>query len=220
VAEGPTPLRAELPPATYEVVLNASGHLPWKGLAAVRADETLEYRAVPERSPPPTGDITVTANVSGAVIELDGKGAGFTPGVLRDLEVGRHRIALNSEGVLPWTGEVDVQPNERAWVTVNLDRPATTVRSPVTWVVGGIGAFSLVSGGVMAGLAAHQRSQFDQVAEQNKADARDLGRTYDLAADILLGTGIVALGASVYLYFNTATRQGGQSAATLARGKR
>ncbi len=220
VAAGPAPLRRELPPGSYQLVLNAPGHLPWQGLAEVRADETVEYRANPDRSPPPTGDVTVTANVSGAMIELDGKGAGFTPGVLRELEVGRHRIAITNEGLLPWTGEVQVEPNERAWVTVNLDRSATTVHSPATWVAGGIGIFSLVAGGVMAGLAANQHSRFEHAAPQDRADARDLGRTYNVAADVLFGTGIVALAASVGLYFGTAHRQGGESTATVARDKR
>jgi hypothetical protein len=220
-ATGSAPLRATVPPGAYEVALDAPGHAPWRGLAMVRADETAEATAAPAALPRTTGDLTVTSNVPGALVRLDGQPAGFSPVVLPSLSTGRHAIAVESAGRIPWSGDLSVAPNQRTWITATLEEPPQTSRSPVTWFVGGAGAVSLVGAGVVAAFAASAHSDFERAADDPTRYAmRDRGQTLNTAADTLAAVGLAALATSAILYFATASTTGRPSAATTTRSER
>ncbi len=220
VASGPAPLRAELPPGPYEIEVTAVGRQPWRGVAQVVADEVVRRQAVPLPSPDALGDLAVTSNVPGATIVLDGRPAGFSPVVLTGLMPGEHRLHVASEDLVGWTGPVAVHAGERTWVTVSLDEPASTVRSPLTWAFGGIAVATGVAGAAMAGVAASRHAEFDDAAEEDRAALRAAGRTANVTADVLLGVGVASLATAVTLYVRTARSRGGRSEATFARDAR
>lgn len=220
VASGPTPLRAELPPGSYEIEVTAAGRQPWRGVAQVVADEVVRRQAVPLPSPDAFGDLAVSSNVPGATIELDGRPAGFSPVVLTGLMPGEHQLHVASEDVVPWSGPVAVHAGERTWVTVSLDEPASTVRSPFTWAFGGIALATGFAGAAMAVVAASRHAEFDDAAEDQRAALRAAGRSANLTADVLLGVGAVSLATALTLYVRTARPRGGRSEATVARDAR
>jgi len=221
VAEGATPLEARIAPGPYEIRVFADGHTPWRGLSAVKADQTAKVAAAPEPLPAPTGEVTITSNVSGAVVQLDGKPAAFSPTVLPSLPVGMHDFTVESPGRLPWTGPVEVKPNDRTWVTVSLEEPAETTRSPFTWVMGGLGAAALMGAGITGGVALATHDDFEAAAnDTDRAELRDRGQALNTTADVLLVTGIASLAAGVILYFATETTSGQPSSASITSGER
>jgi len=206
VASGALPLRVELPPSSYEVRVDCRGFETWTGLARVRERTTTQVTATPVALPMVTGELTVTSNVPGAIIEVDGRPAGFAPSVLDGLRPGPHRLRVRQEGLVEWSGPVEVRADQRTWLTVTLEEPAQRERSPWTYVVGGLGAASTVTAVVLAVLASSAHSDFEAQrgnAPADALDARDRGLSLATAADVLGITGLVSLGASVLLWFLT-----------------
>jgi len=186
-------------------------------MAVVQEGATAIVKPTPEELPAPTGEITVTSNIAGAVVELDGQPAGFTPLVLSELGTREHDLAIRADGTLPWRGPVEVRPDERAWVTATLEPPARTVRSPATWVFGGVGLASLATSGVLGFFAASAHADYE---ETRSAGDRELGLGLNRAGDVALVTGLLATGAATALFFVTAREEGHPSRATIARGER
>ncbi len=224
VASGPAPLKVKLPPGSYEVRATADEHSPWTALAVVFADQTSTYSALLPELPSARGELTVTSNVRNAIIKLNGEVAGFAPAVLDDLRPGKHRISVTRQNLLPWEGSVLVKQNERAWLTVSLEEPAQTVRSPWTWISGGVGGAALLTGGVLGTLALLERQSVDELnrpgSEVERADAKRRGVTLATSADVAFATGVVSLGVAAALYFMTEEQVGKPSSATTARGER
>src|SRR5690606_17048301 len=122
----------------------------------LRADEVREEAVLLEALPPPTGDLTVTANVAEAVVSLDGEPLGLAPFVLPDLSVGTHRLTLEAPERQPWTEDVEVRADERTWLTVELAH-VPEGRSPMTWALGGVSVAAL-GGSVALGVVARRRA--------------------------------------------------------------
>lgn len=222
VQSGALPFSGELAPGTYELSVTARGHLPWSGVVSIEADKAVEVVAVPQLAPARTGDITVTSNVPGAVVELNGQPVGFAPTVLSGIPVGKQRMRLRAPSMLSWSGDVAVGPEERSWLTVSLEKQASTQRSSVSWIIGGIGAGTLAVGGIFAGLAAQAHSDFEDAegTDRDRTVLRDRGMTLNAIATATLITGAVALATGVVLYFATAKTSDARSTASLARSKR
>ena len=229
VAEGDTPLRAEVAPGDYVVEVRAGGHRAWSGLARVVARATASVDAAPVPLPVATSELTVTSSAAGALIEVDGVEAGFAPAVLGDVEAGEHRVRVSHPGLAPWEGAVVLDADARSWLTVSLAPPAETTRSPITWVLGGVGIAALAGGGVLAGLAfdAHQRfggldamARGGELPVSSPFDVRGQGLAYSTAADVLFASGIVLLVGAVVLYFATETTEARASEASFAGGDR
>ncbi len=216
VAEGATPLATSLPPGTYRISVTASGHLPWHDVASVGADRAVEVEALPLQSPKPSSDITVTSNVPGALVELDGQPIGFTPTVLAGVPIGPHRLTTKAGRLLPWSGAVQVDAGRRAWVTVTLEQPAQVRRSLATWVVGGLGLATLGASGVLGVLAAQAHSDFEsQSPNVDRSALRERGVALNTATDVLLVSSLIALGTAGVLYFTTSETRGRASSASV-----
>lgn len=225
--EGRLPSQADLAPGDYVLEVNAEGHEPWRGLVRVEADRTVQLEARPSPLPPPTGALTVTSGTSGAVVELDGEAVGFTPVVLPDLTLGRHRVRVRHPGLQPWAGDVETVADERAWLTVTLEPEAQVQRSPLTWGVGILGAALAVGGIVTGGVALDVRSQYDALRMQSDSAVaaelvalRERGSALNVATDVLLLSGVVALAAAVVLYFATEYVEHRRSRGSVTRGER
>lgn len=220
-AEGPTPLEVSLAPGRYQVEVVASGSQPWRGLATVVADEVTVTEAAPVPLPAPTADLTITANVAGAVVELDGEAAGFTPTILSEVATGTHTLVLRHPGLQPLTHTVELGADERGWLTATLERPPEVTRSPATWALGGLGAAGLVAGAGIAGWSYRVRQDYDQAGEgEDLGPLRDQGERLNLAADVLLATGVVSLVVGVILYFTSERTVDRESGAVFSREDR
>ncbi|MCB9593445.1 MAG: PEGA domain-containing protein [Sandaracinaceae bacterium] len=219
VDAGVLPAELRAPPGRVEVEVVAEGYRTYRGFVQVVADERAELLAEPERLPLPTGDVTVTANVAEAVIELDGEPVGLAPLVLTDLSVAARTVRVSAPGHLAWSGELEVEADTRGWLTVQL-APLPTGPSPFTWVVGGAGVASLVAWAITAGLAADRAAEFDarwnHPGGGSVVDLRDEATGLALASDVTLGVALVGLGAAVALYFVTddSAREGSNASFT------
>jgi hypothetical protein len=190
-------------------------------LARVEADARAEIAAAPQPAPAKTGDITVTSNMPGALIEVDGEPAGFSPAVLSNLRVGSHDLKVRTPARLPWQGKVTVNPDQRAWLTVSLQEPPVVRRSVATWIVGGAGAAALITSGILLAFAVQAHDDFENApAGTNRAVLRERGLALNTATGVALLTTGIAAGATLALYLGTGERRGERSSASLTQGKR
>lgn len=119
----PLPLlqgKAEVAAGAHLLTLSAPGHLGEQIAIEVPADgiAPIKFRLLP--IPPPSGALVVRANLDGALVRIDGRPAGFTPGVIDNLPVGNHRVEITAEGREPVVQELQVQQDERRFVEVKL----------------------------------------------------------------------------------------------------
>lgn len=223
LAEGALPLEAEVPPGRVEVEVHAEGYRRYRGFVAVVADERAELVADPERLPQPTGDLTVTASVGDAVVEVDGAPLGLTPLVLAELPIGTHDVRVSAPGRVPWSGRLDLEADTRAWLTVQL-AAVPEGRSPLTWVAGGLGLASLIASGVLGALALDRsdafRARWNEPGGGSVLALRDEASDLALAADVALGAGLTALAVAVVLFFVTDDGGDARSDATTTRRQR
>lgn len=233
VAEGSLPLEVALPPGRVEVEVTSEAHRPFRDFATVLADEHVELRAQPEPLPQPTGDVTVTANVRDAVVELDGAPVGLAPLVLTDVPVGTQAVRVQAPGHVPWSGRLEIEASTRTWLTVLLE-PEPTGRTPWTWVVGGLGLAGLVAGAVLGGLAVEQtdrfRSAWNDVTWGSNVPTGEMVPTplalraqaldFATASDVALVAGGTALALGVFLFFETDDSGRAASSATTTRRPR
>jgi hypothetical protein len=221
-AEGPAPLVARVPPGRYDLEVTAAGYHAHRRLMHVAPDDTTEVRVRLDRLPPPTGSLTVTANVSQAVVEIDGEPAGFTPLSVANLSTEAQRLRVTAPGRIAWEGDVELRTGRQTWVRLELAEEPHG-RSPLTWVFGGMGATMLATGITTGGFALARHSDFQ--AAQGTVGAGDLrgdrqrGRALNVATDILLVTGLVSLAVGVILYFTTDDRTERKSRAVISGGR-
>lgn len=221
VSQGDAPLQLSLPPGTYQINVSSDGHLPWAGVAYVEANKTADVSAAPLPAPAATGNITVTSNVPGALIELNGEPAGFSPTVLSNLKVGTHQMRVQSAALLPWSGKVAVAAEDRSWLTVSLEEPPQKQLSTATWVTGGVAAVGLVCGGILSFLAWQTHADFRDAPQGTDRTAfLERGEALNTAADVAWITTGLAAGAALALYFTTNEVGGRPSGASLTRTTR
>jgi hypothetical protein len=226
--DGPTlttaraPAELPLPPGLVGVEVRAEGQRPFTTVSRIGAEATTTLEPALEPLPAPSGDLTVTASASGALVELDGEAAAFAPAVLPSVPAGVHRLRVTHPGLSPWEGEVTVGAGTRGWLTVTLEEPVRTERSDATWVLGGLGLAAAAAGSVLYGLAWDASSQARQAASEMRAAAdltRD-GRTYAITGDVLVIGGAAALVTGVILYFATEHTDARESRATYGETER
>jgi len=209
VVQGPTPFAEPLAPGIYVIEVTADGYRPERSVLEVRADETTERKFELNALPTKRGEVTLVANITGALVEIDGDAAGFIPYVART-EVGTRELQISAEGYQPWQGTVEVSDEGRGYVAATLRPPPTTQRSVATWVLGGIGLAALGAASVTGILALDSKSDFDARFDAGNPDGRDLraladqGQTLAGVTDALLIAGGVSLVASTILFFTTA----------------
>ena len=215
VHEGQTPLDQPVPPGTYRVVATA-GDERWSEPVVVRADTTTEATATLSG---PTGEVTVTANVTGALVSLDGRDSGFTPQVLPGVPVGAHELRITADGMSPYVGEVEVNEDDQLWVTLELE-PATSFQiSPATWVIGGVTLAIAAAAGITTGFAADAHARFDsaRMMGQPVLGLADESTNLNLAADVLWLTAGVAAITTIVLALTTTESGSRPSRATFSR---
>ena len=88
------PCDLELAPGRHTLIVSAEGHRVARRDVTVVAQERSTARVELAAQ---TGSVVVNADERGALVEVDGRSAGFTPAVL-DLPVGERRVRVSLEG--------------------------------------------------------------------------------------------------------------------------
>jgi hypothetical protein len=171
-----------------------------------------------------------------ASISLDGVTLGAASiGSELSVNPGPHTIEAQARGYRPFSRTVDLGERDRKELDVTLQivapaapsaepratatpppvagpvprqpSPRSTLSDYVPFVLGGMGAASLITSGVFFGLRAGAMSTLDAncptrtTCPPEMRGTYDRGRTYTLVADVTLGAGVVAIGTAAALFF-------------------
>lgn len=107
-------------PGRHVIWVTAPGYVSQNLPVEVPAEKSVPVRAALVSRPPPTGALVAKANVDGALIVIDGRESGFTPGVVEGVVAGEHQVSIVAEGRETFTREVAIKANERAFVDAHL----------------------------------------------------------------------------------------------------
>ena len=112
--------RARVPAGRHVLYVSAPGHAAQQLAVEVPAEASTRVSFKLLALPSPSGTLIVRANVDGALIRVDGKEMGFTPGVIDNLPAGSHQIEVLADGREPAAERLEVEPNVRRPVDVKL----------------------------------------------------------------------------------------------------
>jgi len=181
-----TPAEVSLPTGDVELYLTLEGHQPAQATVTVEAERPAEVSLALEPLPPPTGRVTVTGSHAGALVELDGRQAGFTPIVLEDVAVGAHELKVSMAAQRPWTGAIEVREETPLWATVTLmPEEQETGRGPWPWALAATSGVALLGGAVFAALALSKQAEYEEAPTHGLADD---GERLTLTADLMFVT--------------------------------
>lgn len=116
-ALGRVPATIEAVPGPHTVIVSAPGHQTQRMPVVVRAKKTTRVEV---SLPLETGTVVVDAEERGALIEIDGEAAGFTPAVLASVPSGEHTVRISRGGFRPYEERIAVLPNRRTTVNARL----------------------------------------------------------------------------------------------------
>src|SRR3989440_309055 len=119
--------RARVPAGRHVLYVSAPGHAAQQLAVEVPAEASTRVSFKLLALPSPSGTLIVRANVDGALIRVDGKEMGFTPGVIDNLPAGSHQIEVLADGREPAAERLEVEPNVRRPVDVKLRYAVTRV---------------------------------------------------------------------------------------------
>jgi hypothetical protein len=184
---GTTPFEASLPPGRHTITAKAEGYWTGRVRLVVHRDRHKELTIELRPLPPPKSTLTVLCNVTGAVVELDGRFGGLAPLVRRDLAPGEHVISVSHKGYLAWKRTVRLEADEETTVSVQLARvPKRMRRGALPWVMLGATGVSLVAATVLVGLAHKNHQDYMRDPAPTYADLQK-GERLNISADVLLG---------------------------------
>lgn len=105
------PCTLQLPPGPHVVYVGRDGHQTVSRRLTIKKGEDLVIRP---NLVTQTGSLLVTADEPGALVELDGQAAGFTPALIPTVPVGRHRVRVTLRGFKVHEQDVLVEPGRQA----------------------------------------------------------------------------------------------------------
>ena len=104
-----SPCTVDLPPGPHVLFLTKPGYATVPRQVAVVAGKTTSVKASATAL---TGSVLVAADEPGALVEIDGRPRGFTPGVIAGIPVGRRVVRVSLRGYQPLTREIEVVVNQ------------------------------------------------------------------------------------------------------------
>src|SRR5438132_6509812 len=119
--------RAHVLPGRHILYISAPGHAAQQLAVEVPAGTAAKVSFKLVELPPPSGTLIVRANLDGALVRVDGKEAGFTPGVIDNVGAGAHQVEVLADGREPALERVDLQANERRFLDMKLRYAAPRV---------------------------------------------------------------------------------------------
>ncbi len=112
--------RANILPGHHTVYVSAPGYVTQQLSVEIPAADTarLKFKLLPV--PAPAGTLVVKANLDGALIRVDGKEVGFTPGVIDGVTAGVRKVEISYESRETVLRVVEVKVDERTFVEARL----------------------------------------------------------------------------------------------------
>jgi len=107
-------------PGRHLLYATAPGHIEQQLAVEVPEEGSAQVQFKLFELPPPSGILVVKANLDGALVRVDGKEVGFTPGVIDNLPVGQHTVEILADGREPVQEKFIVAQNERTFLDVKL----------------------------------------------------------------------------------------------------
>jgi outer membrane receptor for ferrienterochelin and colicins len=107
-------------PGRHQLWVRAPGHVTQMVPVEVAAQQTTSLQIDLATERPPVGALVVRANLDGALISIDGKESGFTPGVIEGVVAGAHVVTVEAEGRERFRAEVTVPAEGRSFVDAHL----------------------------------------------------------------------------------------------------
>ncbi len=134
---GATPLElAELALGSYEVRVERKGFDPQTRTVVLSAEEPHARASLSlARTLVLTAAAEILSEPAGATVTIDGRPAGRTPLQAATLRPGSHRLQLELDGYLSWTGALDVVAGQKGRVEVRLQRESAPVATPTPALV-------------------------------------------------------------------------------------
>jgi TonB family protein len=134
---GNTPLDlAELPFGSYEVRVEQNGFNPQTRAVVLSAEQPDVRTSVSlGRTVALTASAEILSDPAGAAAAIDGRPAGRTPLHAATMRPGSHRLELELDGYVKWSGAIDVVAGQKGRVEVRLRRAPAPVATPTPSVV-------------------------------------------------------------------------------------
>jgi hypothetical protein len=145
------PLIAEVKPGKHTLRISASGYFEETREIEVGAGSVAALD-LPLREKP--GRLSLRT-LPGAQVTLDGRLVAQTPLTQPlDVEPGRHLLGISKNGYRAWAHEIEVGRDEPKSLEIPLE---STTQRKASYVLFGVGAGSVVAGGILAALAVHEQ---------------------------------------------------------------
>lgn len=116
-ADGLMPGALDLAPGNHILIVSHPGYQTQRQMVTVAPRQTVQSAVNLNLV---TGTLVVNAAERGALIEIDGEAAGFTPAVLPAVPAGVHSLKVTLPGYRPFELSVDVRADEKTVVTARL----------------------------------------------------------------------------------------------------
>jgi hypothetical protein len=128
-------------------------------------------------------------------VALDGKASGVIPLSLRMRKpaAGKAQLAVSGPGFAPWQGLVPLEAGNVTRVDVTLVPPVPPPSPLWKWLGYAGGGVLFAVGATLGGLALTEHSSFTEDPSRAKYDRVN---SLNVTADVLMGTGLVALAAT------------------------
>lgn len=194
---GTTPLRLDLPLGPAQIHLSAIGHESAQPTVVVSETATVTMEVTLAPIPPPQGRLRIETNVVAALVQVDGKEAGFSPLVLSVPE-GPHAVLVQKPGYQPFRIQVAARPEVTIAVESTLEPlPKDAGPGPWPWVALGVTTAAGVVTGILGVQALSASSDFDRAPSPS---AFDRVERLNLATDLMLSLTVISAGATAAMF--------------------
>jgi outer membrane receptor protein involved in Fe transport len=114
-------------PGTAVLFVSAPGFQTERVTVNALADAAVPVDVLMSPAVAPAGTLVVRANITSALIRIDGKEAGFAPAVIDGVPAGSRKVEILEEGRQPFLEIVEVKKGERTFVDAHLGHADTEV---------------------------------------------------------------------------------------------
>ena len=198
-AVGPTPFATSMPVSTVRISVSLDGYLTQTREVEVVPGEGVNLSIQLERAPSTVATLSVTGNVPGASVSVDGRPVGEIPLSLPSLEAGagRARVVVAAPGHVPWSDLVALEAGAATRIRVELPRAKEPLSLGSKIAGYGVGAAIALTGGGIGIWATRERGAFYQDPSVDHLNATN---RLNVTADVLMGTGLALAVTTVALH--------------------
>ncbi|MBI3201290.1 MAG: PEGA domain-containing protein [Myxococcales bacterium] len=191
---GTTPAELRLPVGEHRLELTLGGWVNASRSVTVGRNARLALEVELQRAAASATLLSVRGNVDGATVLLNGRPLGAAPLSIDTLPAGSGVLEVRALGREPWKERVVLEQGSATRVSYSLVDPDDRPWAGWRWVGYGAGT-ALLGAGALFGLSARSaKSDFD---DEPSRTALDRVEQRNLVADVLMGAGVLTIGATV-----------------------